>query len=352
MTLYERIGAVFNMKSSLNQALSRRIYHLRKLFQNSILMAVISLAFFSTLSADSLALSKHLDAAKIVSKAYQKPIMLVFTGSDWSERSKTILEILDDSEMQLWMRKHVVPVQVDFPELNRQSKVQLAENHELKEKFHIEQFPALLLCNAQEQHLGVVPLDLLQKEEMKKQIEFVSSEGGRLEKIISSLSIATSNEILKQVYVQAEKIHARWIMDALVKIGLEKKEDIFFALEALTPEYLGRKSESFLNHLKELIYGMDPNNDHEGHFRLALFEYQQAEERGESLSSRVKPLSDFLQNPSAKSKEKAKVHLLLTQVFLAGKQKESAKNHLKKIDLDQLNRIEVKGVEKLRKQLL
>lgn len=90
---------------------------------------------------------RDLDSAIEKSKETNRPIMLVFSGSDWCHWCQRLeREILKTAEFDRWSADSVIKMMVDFP-ANRQLPDEIAaQNEYLKRYFadHVEGFPTIL----------------------------------------------------------------------------------------------------------------------------------------------------------------------------------------------------------------
>src|ERR1700733_10150138 len=99
------------------------------------------------------------DYAKVHSQSQQenKPVLLFFNGSDWAGCAmKMKHEILDAPEFQEKIGIQFICMEVDFPKHSLLSKELVDQNQELKIRFKIEEFPSLLLIDAQERVIAGV----------------------------------------------------------------------------------------------------------------------------------------------------------------------------------------------------
>ncbi|MDF1696289.1 MAG: thioredoxin family protein [Saprospiraceae bacterium] len=89
----------------------------------------------------------------------EKPIVLIFSGSDWCKPCIALKKtILETNQFQDFSKK-LVMLHLDFPykKTNRLSKKQTQHNEDLAEKFNPQgQFPKVILINAQQERLGEV----------------------------------------------------------------------------------------------------------------------------------------------------------------------------------------------------
>jgi len=76
---------------------------------------------------------------------WNRPVVLVFTGSDWSPRSiKLDQEIFSDTKFANWFGDSFSPCNADFPQRRQLPDATLAENTSLAMKFNIKHFPTLI----------------------------------------------------------------------------------------------------------------------------------------------------------------------------------------------------------------
>ena len=78
------------------------------------------------------------DFRKAVARATRlhRPLLLVFTGSDWCDRCRELKsEVLDTPEFNAWARKTVVLMEADFPRSVRQKASLRKQNKELADRF-------------------------------------------------------------------------------------------------------------------------------------------------------------------------------------------------------------------------
>jgi thioredoxin-related protein len=89
-----------------------------------------------------------LAAAKAAAKKENKHVLLDFTGSDWCPPCKKLTaEVLTQKEFIDYATKHLVLVELDFPNKKAQSAELKAANAMLKDEFAIKGFPTLILLS-------------------------------------------------------------------------------------------------------------------------------------------------------------------------------------------------------------
>lgn len=90
------------------------------------------------------------DQAFLVALQSKKPVLLIFSGSDWClPCEKLNREIISDSAFKNFASQNLVLIEADFPQKIKLSKEQILWNERLAEEFNPDGiFPYLLLLKA------------------------------------------------------------------------------------------------------------------------------------------------------------------------------------------------------------
>ncbi len=89
------------------------------------------------------------EIARSRAKLNRKPMMLIFSGSDWCCWCvKLHQEVLVQPEFAAWAEKNTVTYVADFPEHSPQSDELKRQNAELAKKYGIDSFPTVVLTDA------------------------------------------------------------------------------------------------------------------------------------------------------------------------------------------------------------
>ena len=103
-----------------------------------------------TNTADSIGWVQSFDNAVALSESSGKPIMLVFSGSDWCSYCQLLEhEVLRTPEFETWSNDNVIKVMVDFPQYASQSAEVALQNHNLKQRFagSLKGYPTVLMID-------------------------------------------------------------------------------------------------------------------------------------------------------------------------------------------------------------
>lgn len=88
-------------------------------------------------------------AAMAAAKKEKKPVLLLFTGSDWCPPCKKLhAEVFASDEFKAWAKDKVVLLELDFPR-NKEQPAELAkQNKELQKEFKVSGYPTVIFVDA------------------------------------------------------------------------------------------------------------------------------------------------------------------------------------------------------------
>jgi thioredoxin-related protein len=130
-------------------ALSPMLHAMTPLNRFTACAAIVAL--FAPFAAADEAWTMDYAAAKTAAAEGSKDLFLEFTGSDWCPPCKMLnQEVFSKEEFVKGAKEHFVLVKLDFPrDDSKLSDEVKAQNEELSEKYAIEGYPTILLCDAQ-----------------------------------------------------------------------------------------------------------------------------------------------------------------------------------------------------------
>lgn len=100
-------------------------------------------------SADVFKWETDLEVAKKRAKDEHKEILADFTGSDWCGWCiKLKKEVFDQPEFQEYAKKHLIMLEVDFPQQKKLPAKEQEQNEKLSQEFKVEGYPTILLLKA------------------------------------------------------------------------------------------------------------------------------------------------------------------------------------------------------------
>ena len=120
-----------------------------------VIAALVVFAFALTSRASNDAWFTDFKAAQKKAEAENKPMLLLFTGSDWCPTCvKWEKDAFNTPEFESYAKGKLVLVMLDFPEKKPLPKAQERANNKLRDKYKIEQYPEVAIVNPKGKKLG------------------------------------------------------------------------------------------------------------------------------------------------------------------------------------------------------
>jgi len=93
------------------------------------------------------------------SRTTQKPVLLIFSGSDWCAPCIRFHKtVLSDEQFLLYASDHLVVLKADFPQRKKLNKEIVKQNDQLAEKYNPKgQFPHIVLLRSDQSVLSTLP---------------------------------------------------------------------------------------------------------------------------------------------------------------------------------------------------
>ncbi len=187
-------------------------------------------------------LTKDFDKAIVLSKVYQRPLVLLFTGSDWDEASAKLIEEVKTSKQFAKLEKQAIFVWLDFPEIQTILPEQIKKNFFLKERLNIKQFPQIVLLDEAQEVISRIGVLSDCKTNLSMAIEQKFDGFYTIQRFLQDDSKEKTSEEVKKLYTLAQQLGIEGCALSLQSLGVEIEKDAFFKLE---------------KHLNELSLGLD-----------------------------------------------------------------------------------------------
>lgn len=99
------------------------------------------------------------DEAFASSRATHKPVLLIFSGSDWCAPCIRFQKtVLSDEQFQTYASDHLILLKADFPQRKKLAKEIEEQNEQLAEKYNPKgQFPHIVLLRSDQSVLSTLP---------------------------------------------------------------------------------------------------------------------------------------------------------------------------------------------------
>lgn len=275
----------------------------------------------------------HVDYNKAVhiAKKEQKPLLLFFTGSDWSGWGmKMKREIIDSPSFQEKVADSFVCALIDFPKYKSQSKEEIAQNALLKEKNHITDYPRLVLLDPEEREIARLGYSSEGGGQLAETLLQTAQADKRLTKILETFeqTVYTFSE-LEDLYRQAQELKRIPDAQLILERGLKSESPLFFLLEKyrLLVEEGKRQSEECLSLRKQLLE-IDPQNNKKVHFSLALIDFQALVDENKKDLRAIKPLEEYVARFGDNDEENIwSIEMMIAQFYLQFDECQKALKH-------------------------
>lgn len=279
----------------------------------------------------SIPITEDYTKASTIAQDYNRPMLLLFTGSDWCSWSQKILtDVFKDKNFEKIVGTHFIIVHADFPEVNLKSAATLKQNQELKEKYGIQSFPTIVMLDSLGREITRVGYMSGDPEKFAIHLTDLYVEYAKLHNEVSHFNIAKASiDSVQTLYEKACDLRCPHYMNHLLNIGVEADQGVFFPLEkytALVHEKKGKSQDA--KALKAKIIQRDPDNKEGARLRLALLDFQANEDDAEAA---IEPLGQYIANFGGADKENVwRLHLIISEFFSEHGDEAKAKEYAEK----------------------
>lgn len=237
----------------------------------------------------------------------QLPIVLIFTGSDWSAESEHLINewLFHPTEGEM-LRHDCMIVWVDIPELNLKSQNLIEQDYELVHRFQVTSFPTIVLLDPGGREITRLgyPLESLASL-IKERLDLYADLTHQWEEVKKS----QDETLLYSCYLEAQTLRCEHLLREMKALALEHQ----ICASLLFERYIelvnaGEKNKPETRQLRQILLRRDPNNKQGMRERLALFDFQQ--------QNNAFPLENVLQQFCSHDSENFwKIHLVLAEHF-------------------------------------
>jgi thioredoxin-related protein len=120
-----------------------------------IFAILLLLAFTVGLRAETGNWLTDFSAAKKKAKDENKPILMLFTGSDWCPYCiQWEKEAFSKPDFQEYAKKNLVLLLVDFPDKKPLPKAQARANDALLKRYNVDEYPTVIILDSKGKQLG------------------------------------------------------------------------------------------------------------------------------------------------------------------------------------------------------
>ncbi len=278
----------------------------------------------SAFAADRLNWYTNYDEAVKAAKASSKPLLLLFTGSDWCTWCKKLdKEVFASPEFANAAADKFIFVMVDFP-VNKSLPDNITkQNKELQKKYGIAGYPTVVLLDPTHQKqiatTGYKPGG--GAEYAKHLLSLIQSHASYNKKISDLDNPLLTGTELKEMYNSATDLGRTQEANAIAIRGLTSDQNHFFMLERyrLLAEQ-GQINNDEAQAIKNQLIASDPTNLQHTHYQLAIIDFETAcnesNPKNPNTDKTVASLVDYINKFGAKDKDNLwRIQMIISQTY-------------------------------------
>jgi protein disulfide-isomerase len=266
------------------------------------------------------------------SKASSKPLVLFFTGSDWCGWcNKLDEEAFETADFASAAGNKFIFLKLDFPLYSNQDQQTKAQNKELQQKFDVRSFPTVIVVDPKKnQQIGVTGYRPGGGKSFADHLnKLVNDYSGYKQKMSALDQSKYSGAALKLIYNKAKELGLALDATKVVQKGMQSDESLYFMAEryrTLADEGQMHSKEAIA--LKQQLLSLDPLNEKQVHYQIALVEFETYETENHATDLTVAPVVSYIEKFGSKDKDNLwRLQLLISQVYLDKNEMTSALNY-------------------------
>ena len=276
----------------------------------------------------SLPVTGDINKATQLAQLYNRPMILVFTGSDWCEWSQKICdELFESSEFSDSIGNAFIFVHLDFPGSIMKQTLGSHTNMDLKKKYEVTSFPTLIMASPDGTEITRLSYSEQSADKFAFSLKNIFSKFIHLQDEVAKIDLASIQENdLRQLYNGAVEIRCPTFISHLLDQGMKLKQGAFFPVEKYSQLVLeGKVDTQEAKDLKELVVERDFDNKEGARLRLALLDFQ-SHHSDPDLATK-EPLSYIADFGSNEDDNLWRLHMLISDYFSEHGREDEAKVH-------------------------
>lgn len=250
-------------------------------------------------------------------KTSNKPMVILFTGSDWCTWCiKLEREALDTADFASMAGSKFVFLKLDFPINSTQPPEVASQNKQLQKRFNITGYPSVVVYDAQnDKVIGTTGYKAGGGRNFAAHLlRMIQDNHAYLEKVKNIGSKSLSSTDLKQLYAQATELGYITDAEEITRIGMQSDQKYFFLLERyrqLVDTSLVHSDEAAA--IRKELLSSDPDNTNLTYYQLALMDFEASCRSGENETT---PLVDYIQKFGSNDKDHLwRLQMIISQVY-------------------------------------
>lgn len=257
------------------------------------------------------------------SKQHDLPMVLFFTGVDWSGSCmKMRQEVLDSHAFIQHTADRFVHVELVFPKYHQLADAVRDQNQRLSDELKVDEFPCIVILSPDGREIyRITSFGQENGDSLGKFLCRVIEEDAFLCSVQDDLSLLSLAD-LKRCYHTAQELSRKELLGAIIDQGAASG-DQFFLLEKF--RFLverGRMGSDECVEIKKQLLTKDPKNENQTHFAVALIEFQELSRQAKAgevtdMTKVIRPLEQYLQHFGKKDVANAwRVEMMIAQFYL------------------------------------
>ena len=259
-----------------------------------------------------------------LAQLYKRPLILVFTGSDWCSWSQKLMrELFEEENFSAAIGHSFIFVHLDFPAKGAPNE----QHYMLEKQYAVQSFPTLIMIEPDGKE--VTRLSYLESapEQFACLLKQMFSKFSRLQHEVAKIDLASAEESkLEDLYCQAVQLRCPSLQAQLLDQGLKQEKGVFFSLEKFSQLVVEGKVDTAQGEaIKRQILERDPEDRQGGRLRLALLDFQSHIDEPERAAK--EPLSYLEDMQNVEDTNISRLHRVISEYFLEHGRQEEKKVH-------------------------
>lgn len=261
------------------------------------------------------------DQAVQQARSASKPMVVLFTGTDWCTWCKKLdKEVLDQPEFAGAIADKFIFVKIDFPMNKTLPADQTARNKQVQKQFSVAGYPTIVVLDDKQTLLGTVgyrpggP-----KAYAEYLMKMLSDHGAYTQKVQALNSEKPLGHDLKALYEQSVAIGHTDDATKILALGIDSEQKSFFMLERyrlLAEE--GKLTTMEAINLRQALLTADPNNQLLTHYQVAIIDFETMCKASGHVDAAltVASLVNYIETFGAQDTENLwRLQMIISQVF-------------------------------------
>lgn len=283
------------------------------------MFSLIALLFAFSLHAEVSWYTDY-DQAVSASKSSSKPIVMLFTGSDWCPLCiKLEREILSTPDFAQAAGDKFVFLKLDFPLDKNVPQKQADQNKRLQQQFNIQGYPTIVILDPSLKKIATASYRPGGGKQFADYLmQLIQNHQAYLKKTESLNHSQLAGCDLKELYEKAVELNDSQVAEKVIQQGSQSEESDFFLLEHyrnLADKGLNQSPEALK--VRNTLIAQDPNNEKQNYYQIAVIDFEASCKKNNIPADRtVASLVDYIQKFGQNDRDHLwRLQMLISQVY-------------------------------------